>query len=114
MRCQGLCWGHISVPLHACCPTQCLHSAARGCLWGGGAGLSCRGEGTRSLMLQGWEPRIPLELSAQLCCAHLAWLPGAPSAALSLPLLSRTGEKTQFNNSWVETEGALFLSLIHI
>ena len=76
------------------------------CLWGGGAGLSCRGEGTRSLMLQGWEPRIPLELSAQLCCAHLAWLPGAPHAALSLPLLSRTGEKTQLNNSWVEAKSA--------
>ena len=107
MWCQGLCWGPISVPLHACCPTQCLHWAARGCLWGGGAGLSCRGEGTRSLMLRGWDPKISLELSAQLRCAHLAWLPGAPCAALSLPLY-RTGERTHLSNSWVEAQSVLF------
>ena len=57
MWCQGLCWGHTSVPLHACCPTQCLHRAARGCLWGGGTGLSCRGEGTQRHRAAGLGPQ---------------------------------------------------------
>ena len=94
--------------LGACGPTQCLHRAARGCLWVSGAGLSSRGERTWSLMLQVGTPKS-LELSAQLCCAHLAWLPDASYAALSLPLLNSTGEeKMQLNSSWVETKSILF------
>ena len=63
-------------------------------------------------MLQGWDPKSTLELSAQLCCAHLAWLPGALHAALSLPLLNRTGEKAQLTNSWVEAKSTLFLPCV--
>ncbi len=56
----------------------------------------------------GLGPQNHLELSAQLCCAHLAWLPGAAYAALSLPLLSRMGEKhgSAIPESW--HKGALF------
>ena len=97
--------------LGACGPTQCLHRAARGCLWVGGAGLSSRGERTWSLMLQVGTPKS-LELSAQLCCAHLAWLPGALHAALSLPLLNRMGEKAQLTNSWVEAKNTLLFPCI--
>ena len=98
----------VRAVLGACCSTQCLHRAARGCLWVSGAGLSSRGERTWSLMLQVGTPKS-LELSAQLCCAHLAWLPDASYAALSLPLLNSTGEeKMQLNSSWVETKSTLF------
>ena len=58
------------------------------------ARLSCRRKSHGDTVLQGWDPKYTLELSAQLRCAHLAWLPGAPYAALSLPLLNRMGEKT--------------------
>ena len=62
-------------------------------------------------MLQVGTPKS-LELSAQLCCAHLAWLPGALHAALSLPLLNRTGEKAQLTNSWVEAKSTLFFPCV--
>ena len=76
----------------------------------GVVGLGCPAEGKAhgDTVLQGWDPKSTLELSAQLCCAHLAWLPCAPYAALSLPLLNRTGEKTQLTNSWVGTKSSLF------
>jgi len=63
-------------------------------------------------VLQGWDPKITLELSARLCCAHLAQLPGAPYAALSLPLLNRMGEKTQLTNSWVEAKNTLLFPCV--
>ena len=58
-----------------------------------GPGCPAAGKAHRNTVLQGWDPKSTLELSAQLCCAHLAWLPGALHAALSLPL-NRTGENT--------------------
>ena len=108
MWCQGLCWGHTSVPLHACCPTQCLHRAARAAC--GVVGLGCPSEvkAHGDTVLQDWDPKSTLELSMQQHCAHLAWLPCAPYAALSLPLLNRMGEKTQLTNSWAEAKGTLF------
>ena len=61
----------------------------------GSAGPGCPSEvkAHGDTVLQGWDAKSTLELSAQLCCAHLAWLPGAPYAALSLPL-NRMGENT--------------------
>ena len=64
-------------------------------------------------VLQGWDPRSTLELSAQLRLAHLARLPGALHAALSLPLLKRMREKTHLNNSWVEAKSKKELHLTH-
>ena len=66
------------------------------------------GKAHRNTVLQGWDPRSTLELSTQLHCAHLARLPGAPYAALSLPLLNRMGEKAYLKNSWVEAKSTLF------
>ena len=63
-------------------------------------------------VLQGWDPKSTLELSTQLHCAHLARLPGALHAALSLPLLNRTGEKTQLTNSWAEAKSTLFFPCV--
>ena len=115
MCCQGLCWGHTSVPLHACCPTQCLHRAARGCLWGGWAGLSCRGEGKQKHHAAGLGPQNHpgTQLAAALSspCPPML-LPGATYAALSLPLLNRMGEKTQLTNSWVVAKNTLFFPYI--
>ena len=59
-------------------------------------------------MLQGWDHKSTLELSTQLRCTPLARLPGAFHAALSLPLLNRTGEKAQLTNSWVEAKSTVF------
>jgi len=72
------------------------------------AGLSSRRKSHGDTVLQGWDPKSILELSAQLHCAHLAWLPGTLHAALSLPLLNRMGEKTQLTNSWAEAKNSLF------
>ena len=109
---RGCAWGHTSVPLHACCPTQCLHRAVRAAC--GVVGLGCPAEGKAhgDTVLQGWDTRSTLELSAQLCCAHLAWFPGAPYAALSLPLLNRTGKKAHLKNSWVEAKSSLFFPCV--
>ena len=76
----------------------------------GVVGLGCPAErkAHKDTVQQGWDPKSTLELSTQLHCAHLARLPGAPYAALSLPLLNRTGEKTQLTNSWVGTKSSLF------
>ena len=76
----------------------------------GAAWLGCTAEGKAhgDTVLQGWDPKGTLELSTRLHCAHLAQLPGAPYAALSLPLLNRTGETTQLTNSWVGTKSSLF------
>jgi len=63
-------------------------------------------------VLQGWDPKSTLELSAQLCCAHLAWIPGALHAALSLPLLNRIGKKAHLKNSWVESKSSLFFPCV--
>ena len=76
----------------------------------GSAGPGCPSEvkAQGDTVLQGWDPKSTLKLSAQLRCAHLAWLPGALHAALPLPLLNRMGEKTQLHNSWVGTKSSLF------
>ena len=58
-----------------------------------GSGCPAAGKAHGDTVLQGWDAKSTLELSAQLRCAHLARLPGALHAALSLPLLNRTGRK---------------------
>lgn len=73
-----------------------------------GPGCPAEGKAHRNTVLQGWDTRSTLELSTLQHCVHLAWLPGAPYATLSLPLLNRTGEKTQLTNSWVGTKSSLF------
>ena len=73
-----------------------------------GPGCPAEGKAHKDTVQQGWDPKSTLELSTQLHCAHLARLPGVPYAALSLPLLNRTGEKSQFTNSWVGTKSSLF------
>ena len=80
----------------------------------GSAGPGCLSEvkAHGDTVLQGWDPKSTLELSAQLRCAHLAWIPGALHAALSLPLLNRMGEKTQLTNSWVVAKSTLFFPYI--
>lgn len=77
-----------------------------------GPGCPTEGMAHGDTVLQGWDPKSTLELSTQLHCAHLARLPGALHAALSLPLLNRTGEKTQLTNSWVEAKSTLFLPCV--
>ena len=64
-----------------------------------GPGCPAEGKAHRNTVLQGWDPTSTLELSAWLRCAHLARLPGAPYAALSLPLLNRMGEKAYLKNA---------------
>ena len=77
-----------------------------------GSGCPAAGKAHGDTVLQGWDAKSTLELSAQLRCAHLARLPGAPYAALSLPLLNRMGEKTQLTNSWVEAKSTLFFPCV--
>ena len=77
-----------------------------------GPGCPAEGKAHRNTVLQGWDTRSTLELSTQLHCAHLARLPGALHAALSLPLLNRMGEKTQLTNSWVEAKSTLFFPCV--
>ena len=80
----------------------------------GAAWLGCpaAGKAHTDSVLQDWDPKSTLELSAQLRCTHLARLPGAFHAALSLPLLNRMGEKTQLTNSWAETKSTLFFPCV--
>ena len=80
----------------------------------GAAWLGCpaAGKAHRNTVLQGWDAKSTLELSPQQHCAHLAWLPCAPYAALSLPLLNRMGEKTQLTNSWVEAKNTLLFPCV--
>jgi len=77
-----------------------------------GPGCPAEGKAHRNTVLQGWHPKSTLELSKQQHCAHLAQLPGGPYAALSLPLLNRTGEKTQLTNSWAEAKSTLFFPCV--
>ena len=77
-----------------------------------GPGCPAEGKAHRNTVLQGWDTRSTLELSTQQHCAHLARLPGAPYAALSLPLLNRMGEKTQLTNSWAEAKSTLFFPCV--
>ena len=77
-----------------------------------GSGCPAEGKAHGDTMLQGWDSKSTLELSAQLRCAHLARLPGTLHAALSLPLLNRTGKKADLNNSWVEAKSSLFFPCV--
>ena len=72
-----------------------------------GSGCPAEGKAHGDTVLQGWDTRSTLELSTQQHCAHLAQLPGAPYAALPLPLLNRMGEKAHLKNSWVEAKSTL-------
>ena len=76
-----------------------------------GSGCPAAGKAHKNTVLQGWDPTSTLELSAQLRCAHLAWIPGALHAALSLPLLNRIGKKAHLKNSWVEAKKHFIVSL---
>ena len=97
---------------HAAPHSACTELPGAAC---GVVGLGCPAEGKahRNTVLQGWDPKSTLELSAQLCCAHLARLPGAPYAALPLPLLNRMGEKAHLKNSWVEAKNTLFFPCLN-
>ena len=92
---------------HAAPHSACTELPGAAC---GVVGPGCPTEwmGHGDTVLQGWDPRSTLELSTQLHCAHLARLPGTLHAALSLPLLNRTGKKADLNNSWVEAKSSLF------
>ena len=109
---RGCAWG---TPLyhctHAAPHSACTELPGAAC---GVVGLGCPAEGKahRDTVLQGWDRRSTLELSVQLRLAHLARLPGALHAALSLPLLKRMREKTQLTNSWAETKSTLFFPCV--
>ena len=100
MLCEG---GHVvsGAVLGGTPPYHCAHAAPHsactelpGAACGVvGPGCPAEGKAHRNTVLQGWDAKSTLELSAQLHYAHLARLPGAPCAALSLPLLNRTGRK---------------------
>ena len=97
--------------MHAAPHSACTELTGAAC---GVVGPGCPAEGKAhgDTVLQGWDTRSTLELSTRLHCAHLAWLPCAPYAALSLPLLNRMGEKTQLTNSWVEAKSTLFFPCV--
>jgi len=77
-----------------------------------GSGCPAERKAQGDTVLQGWDPKSTLELSMQQHWAQLARLPGAPYAALSLPLLSRLGKKAHLNNSWVEAKCTLFFPCV--
>ena len=112
MWCQGLCWGHTSVPLHACCPTQCLHRAARDCLWVCGVGLSCSREGTRRHRAAGLgrQKHPGTQCPAALCSPCPA--PRCPLCCSFTAPPQQDGEKAQLTNSWVEAKSTSFFPCV--
>ena len=109
---RGCAWGHTSVPLHACCPTQCLHRAARDCLWVCGVRLSCREERTRRHRAAGLGPQKHSGTERPAApCSPCPAPRGPPCCSVTAPP-QQDGEKAHLNNSRVEAKSTLFFPYI--